>query len=101
MNEPPYAIDRMLTQLLAAGKLQGCAGIVVGEHADCRPRGPGNSLSLEQVFDDLLRPLGLPTIYPLPIGHGRHLATLPIGAPARLDATNRTLRILEPRGRDG
>jgi muramoyltetrapeptide carboxypeptidase len=101
VNEPPYAIDRMLTQLLAAGKLQGCAGIVVGEHADCRPRGPGNSLSLEQVFDDLLRPLGLPAIYPLPIGHGRHLATLPIGAPARLDATNRTLRILEPGVRDG
>ncbi|MGI8856906.1 MAG: hypothetical protein ACR2JW_14250, partial [Thermomicrobiales bacterium] len=54
------------------------------------------SLSLEQVFDDLIRPLGIPTLYHLPIGHGKHLATLPIGVQARLDATNKTLSILEP-----
>ena len=56
---------------------------------------PGMTLGLEQVFSDLIEPLGIPTLYHLPIGHGEHLATLPIGARARLDATNRTLRILE------
>ena len=82
--------------LMAAGKLQECAGIVIGEHADCRPHNPGNTLGLEQVFDDLIRPLGIPTLYHLPIGHGEHLATLPIGVRARLDATAKTLHILEP-----
>jgi muramoyltetrapeptide carboxypeptidase len=96
VDEAPYAIDRMLTHLIAAGKLQGCAGIVVGEHANCRPKGPGNSLSLGEVFDDLLRPLGIPTLYGLPIGHGKHQATLPLGVRARLDATAKTLHILEP-----
>jgi muramoyltetrapeptide carboxypeptidase len=92
VHEEPYGIERMLAHLIAAGKIQECAGIVIGEHADCTARGPA-SLSLEQVFDDLIRPLGIPTLYHLPIGHGKHLATLPIGARARLDATNKMLRI--------
>ena len=91
----PYDIDRMLSQLLAAGKIQHCAGIVIGEHADCAPKGPGNSLGLEQVFDDLIRPLGIPTLYHLPIGHGESIATLPLGVHARLDATGKRLHILE------
>lgn len=91
----PYEIDRMLAQLLGAGHLQQCAGIVIGEHADCTPKGTMNTLGLEEVFDDLIRPLGIPTLYHLPIGHGRHLATLPIGARVRLDATNKALRVLE------
>jgi muramoyltetrapeptide carboxypeptidase len=96
VDEEPYGIDRMLSQLIATGQLQQCAGIVIGEHANCSPKGPGNTLGLEQVFDDLIRPLGIPTIYHLPIGHGKHIATLPLGVRARLDATARTLRVLEP-----
>ncbi|MDQ6602024.1 MAG: LD-carboxypeptidase [Chloroflexota bacterium] len=95
VHVPPFSIDRSLSQLIAAGKLQECAGIVIGEHTDCVPKN-APSLSLEQVFDDLIRPLGIPTLYHLPIGHGKHLATLPIGVQARLDATNKTLSILEP-----
>lgn len=60
------------------------------------PRLRPSSLGLEQVFDDLIRPLGIPTLYHLPIGHGRHLATVPLGVRARLDASAKTLRILEP-----
>lgn len=93
-NRAPVEIDRMLVHLLLAGKLQECAGIVIGEQFQCVPRATGNSLTLEEVFDDLLRPLGIPTISALPIGHGTHLATLPIGAHARLDATNARLTIL-------
>lgn len=96
VHEEPYGIDRMLSQLIAAGQLQRCAGIVIGEHADCAPRGGGNSLGLEQVFDDLIRPLGLPTLYHLPIGHGKQIATLPLGVRARLDATAKSLQVLEP-----
>lgn len=95
VHEEPYGIDRLLTHLIAAGKLQDCAGIIIGEHADCRQRTPTNTIGLGQVFDDLIRPLGVPTIYHLPIGHGKHQATLPLGVRARLDATNQTLRVLE------
>jgi len=91
----PSDIDRMLMQLLMAGKLQECAGIVIGEQFNCEPAG-GNSLTLDEVFHDLITPLGLPTIYRLPIGHGKHLATLPIGGQVRLDATHARLHVLEP-----
>lgn len=95
VDEEPYGIDGCLTQLLGAGALRGCAGIVIGEHANCRPRG-GNSLGLEEVFSDLLTPLGVPTIYNLPIGHGRHIATLPLGVSARLDADRPRLELTSP-----
>ncbi len=91
----PYEVDRYLTQLLAAGALEGCAGIVVGEHASCQPRSGGNSLGLEQVFTDLLVPLGVPVLYNLPLGHGAHLATLPLGVPVRMDAAKACLEVLD------
>lgn len=95
VDEEPYRIERYLSQLIAAGRLDGVAGIVVGEHTDCGPKRPGPTLGLEQVFRDCLAPLGVPTLYHLPVGHGRHLATLPLGARVRLDADAGTLAILQ------
>lgn len=100
VNEEPYSVDRSLTQLRRAGMLDGVAGIVVAEHVACAPREfrPAfpSTLSLEDVIDELLRPLGVPTIHGLPLGHGRHLATLPLGVRARLDAGAGQLAILDP-----
>jgi muramoyltetrapeptide carboxypeptidase len=38
----------------------------------------------------------VPVLYRLPVGHGRHLATLPLGVAATLDADARTLTVDEP-----
>jgi muramoyltetrapeptide carboxypeptidase len=97
VNEEPFRIDGFLVHMLRAGKFDGVAGIVIAEHPGSEPGGGfWSNLSLEDVIDDLLRPLGVPTIYNLPLGHGRHLATLPMGVRARLDADARRLEILEP-----
>jgi muramoyltetrapeptide carboxypeptidase len=93
LNEAPYRIDRMLTQLLAAGHLQRCTGIVVGEHVNCEARDPATSLTFDQVVRDLLAPLGVPVVAGLPLGHGRNLATVPLGQPALLDADAGLLRV--------
>ena len=37
VGEPPYRIDRMLTQLRLAGKLSAAAGVVFGECTSCGP----------------------------------------------------------------
>lgn len=100
VHEEPYRIDGYLTQLKLAGKLEGIAGFVVGEHADCGPRKfepsyPYGTFSVEDVYRQHLEPLGVPVIVGLPCGHGRHLATLPLGVPARLDAEACTLTLLE------
>lgn len=95
VNEEPYAIERYLSQLLAAGWFERCAGVVVGEHANCKVRRPGPSPALEDVFAELLTPLQVPILYNLPLGHGGDIATLPLGVPVRLDADAGVLHTLE------
>ena len=99
-DAPPWYVDGMLTQLGHAGKLDRVAGVVVGEMHDCdwretRPEWP-RTKSIEDVLEQRLEPLGVPVLYKLPLGHGKHLATLPLGVSATLDADARTLTIDEP-----
>lgn len=100
VNEEPYRIDGYLTQLKLAGKLDTLAGFIVGEHVECGPRQfrPSyayGTFSTEEVYRQHLEPLGVPVMVGLPCGHGKHLATLPLGAKARLDADKLTLEVLE------
>jgi muramoyltetrapeptide carboxypeptidase len=85
-NEETYRIDRYLSQLRLAGKLNGLAGVILGMFTDCEPRNPAGSLSLDQVFRDYFEPLGVPVILNFPAGHTRNNATLPLGALVELNA---------------
>jgi muramoyltetrapeptide carboxypeptidase len=53
------------------------------------------SRSIEDVLDRHIATLGVPAIYKLPLGHGKHLAALPLGVRATLDADSRSLTIDE------
>ncbi len=94
-----YTMDSILTHLRNAGKLDGCAGMVVGQLKNVGWREDFASFmqdrSVEDVLEDLLGPLGVPCIYGLPIGHGKHHATVPHGAMATLDADAGTLSVDE------
>jgi muramoyltetrapeptide carboxypeptidase len=99
-DAPPWYVDGMLTQLGHAGKLAGVAGVVVGDMEKCdwredHPEWP-RTKSLEDVLEEHLEPLGVPVLYKLPLGHGKHLATLPLGVTATLDADGRSLTIDQP-----
>jgi len=97
VDEAPYRVDRMLTQLLQAGKLRDAVGILFGDSPTCEKGPEGKpSLTLFEVLEDLLVPLGLPLLYGFPCGHSAYRATLPLGVLAELDATGGSLRILEP-----
>jgi muramoyltetrapeptide carboxypeptidase len=52
-------------------------------------------LSIEEILDELIAPLGVPAISNVPFGHGKHLATMPLGVKARLDGDGKSLEILE------
>jgi len=94
---PPYYLDGILTQLAHAGKLAGVRGVVVGDMEKCdwgdHPAGYPRTRTLEDVLEVHLEPLGVPVLYKLPLGHGKHLAAIPLGVTATLDADARTLMI--------
>ena len=100
VEDPPWVVDGDLIQLKHAGKLDGVAGVVVGEMErsdwdENRPEWP-RTRSLEDVLERHLEPLGVPVLYKLPLGHGKHLAALPLGVEATLDADARSLTIDQP-----
>jgi len=90
VDEEPYSIDRMLTQLRLAGKLNSAAGVIFGECQDCRPRDfkPSfeSTLSIGEVVDRILGSLRSPVLSGLTIGHTEDQLTLPLGVLAQLDA---------------
>ena len=51
---------------------------------------------MEDVFEHHLEPLGIPILHNLPLGHGDHLCTIPLGVTATIDADARTLTFAEP-----
>jgi muramoyltetrapeptide carboxypeptidase len=95
IEERPYRIDRMLTQLLQSFDMRSLAGIALGIFEGCNPKPDENSLSLIDCFKDRLGNLGIPVIYGLSFGHIRDQFTLPIGIEAELDTEGGTLTLLE------
>ena len=92
-GEAPYRIDRMLTQLWLAGKLQQVAGIAFGKFT--KTSDDGNTYSVEEVIRMRCEPLGIPVVSGLMIGHVSDQTTVPIGVQAKLDGDVGTLRLLE------
>ncbi|PKL90128.1 MAG: LD-carboxypeptidase [Ignavibacteriae bacterium HGW-Ignavibacteriae-2] len=100
IGEKPYKIDRMLTELLLAGKLQKASGIVLGVFVDCEigndDRSIQDSLNLRQVLEDRLATLGIPVIYGLSFGHIANKFTLPFGINAKLNTLDESIALQEP-----
>jgi muramoyltetrapeptide carboxypeptidase len=102
IDEPPYRMDRMLLQLLLSNNLSRAAGILFGDSPTCWNGEEGRpSLTLPDVLNELLAPLGIPVLYGFPCGHTQFRATIPLGVQARLDAGAASLTILEPAVQQG
>ena len=97
--EEPYDIDRMLTQLLLAGKLDQVSGIIFDRCPNCKPSDykPAFNVtfSLEEVLNDRLGKLSCPVLFGLNVGHEADKPTLPIGVKVLLDANRAILSIDE------
>ncbi len=95
VEEKPYSVDRMYTQLLQTAYLKEAAGFALGIFNDCIPEPQDESLTLLETINDRLGVLGKPTVYGLSFGHVRENATLPVGLPVELDADRKTIVFLE------
>jgi muramoyltetrapeptide carboxypeptidase len=96
VNEEIYRVDRMLTHLRLAGVFREIKGFIFGRCTDCNPGEGYGSLTLEQVLEDHIKPLGIPAWYGSMIGHIPLKFTVPIGIKAGIDAEKGVIELLEP-----
>ena len=95
VEEVPYKVDRMLNHLKQSGKLKEANGIILGAFTNCIAPNNKKSLSLQEVFNEVILPLKKPTISNLSCGHCLPTLTLPLGEKVLLDANNKKIKILE------
>lgn len=85
VNEPLYRVDRLLTQLRLAGKLEGVRGVLVGDFAGV------TVAAMEPLLRGIFEPLGVPVLAGWRSGHCDPNLCLPLGARVQLDADKQTL----------
>jgi muramoyltetrapeptide carboxypeptidase len=99
IGEEPYRVDRMLTQLIQAGKFENTAGVMMGIFRKCegKQQDPSfsNTFTLMEVLQDRLNKLKIPVVYGMSFGHVKDKFTIPFGALAELDADKQTFTLLE------
>jgi muramoyltetrapeptide carboxypeptidase len=98
VDEAPYSMDRMITHLKLSGILEKINGFVFGKCTECYPSSGEysyGSLTLEDVWEDHIRPLRKPAFSGAMIGHISHKFTIPIGINASIDANLGTIQLSE------
>jgi muramoyltetrapeptide carboxypeptidase len=90
-GEETYRLDRYLTQLLRADRLDGVRGVLLGSWERCDPYERVRALLL-----DRLGGLGVPVVEEFGFGHCEGALTIPFGVSAELDADAGTLTLDEP-----
>lgn len=85
IEEYPYKIDRMLVQLKLAGKFKEAAGIILGAWTNCEAKEGDNSLTLMEVFEEIIIPENKTTIYNLACGHCMPTISLPLGTKIKIN----------------
>ena len=91
VGEAPYRIDRMLTQLRNAGKLDRLRGMLIGSTTGCVPLRGKPSLTLRQVVREVTAGARYPIVWNVKAGHLKHRIVLPLGARATIDTSRGTL----------
>jgi len=83
VNERPYRLDRMLTQLRLSGVLGRASAIVFAELMECDE--PGGSPTARAVVGEVLRDFPGPVLFGVPTGHtAGPSVTIPLGVRARV-----------------
>jgi len=92
VNEPPYAVDRCLTQLGQAGKLDHLAGVLVGTFHHCGRDAEG-AATLRASILEATATSHCPVVAGVPCGHGDRQMALPLGAECTIDPPCYSMRL--------
>ena len=91
-DEKPYRIERMLTHLKMAGKLDRLSGLVFGDFTRCEGEG---TRDVRQVIGELFAKAPYPVVMGMAAGHGQENLALPFGVKMALDGQAGTLSLSE------
>jgi muramoyltetrapeptide carboxypeptidase len=94
VGERPYRVDRMLQQLIGAGKFDALVGVGVGDFSSCQDERYPEVGALDVILG-ALRPLGVPVVTGLPFGHVRRNLAWPFGGRATIDGQAGEIRLIE------
>ena len=89
VNEANYSLDRLLMQLSYAGKLDECAGIILGDFNGAHRQ------SLLATVKQVLLPTKKAIAYNVAAGHTSPNISIPLGAQCRFDVLAKQLIFLE------
>ncbi len=95
VGEYLYNIDRMLYQLKRAGMFDDLAGLVIGGFTDCKDTERPFGKTVDELFNDLLKPYRFPVCYGFPISHGKDNMPVKIGALYKLSVSERKVELRE------
>jgi muramoyltetrapeptide carboxypeptidase len=90
VDEFPFRLDRVMTQIRRSGYLRGVAGILLGTFTEC-----GDPEHTDRMLAERFGGLGVPVLAGANIGHNTEMQTYPVGVSARLDADRGTLTFLD------
>ena len=89
INEPPYKIDRMLTQMKLSGMLDGIRGLLLGSFINC-----GGKSTIEEIILELFDCDTIPIVAGVAVGHGEDNLPLRMGITVEMDTFTRCIRAL-------
>ena len=92
IGEKPYRIERMLTHLKMAGKLEHVAGVVLGQFIDC---GMDEERGVREIIQEIFQGAGYPVLWGFHAGHGEVNLLLPYGVSMALDGAAGSLSLME------
>ncbi|WP_313418278.1 S66 peptidase family protein [Sphingobacterium multivorum] len=100
VDEDMERVDRMFCQLKNAGILGVIKGFIFGKCTNCKPSAGYGSVTLDQLFNDYIKPLKIPAYTGAVVGHIAEQFILPVGAKVRVDASQGTIALMEPALKD-
>jgi muramoyltetrapeptide carboxypeptidase len=96
IGESPYRLDRLLTHLAKAQKLDNLSGLIIGTFTETdTTESPDLAKCICERILELVGDQDIPIWADFPVGHGSRNLTLPLGIRVQMDSAGGTLNLLD------